>query len=558
MSAERVHGPGIDKCGGANARGWEGAFRAPVAFRDVSPVVSPKTAAAPPRPSHVEPVGVSELAALADARLEFAAAHPLVTGATLRAQHVRPGDLFAALPGANAHGADFAAQALAAGAAAVLTDEAGASRPALREAGVPLLVHEDPRGVLGALAARIYGDPSSKLAIVGVTGTSGKTTVTTMIEAGLRAAGHTTGLIGTVQTVIAGERLDSAFTTPEAPDLQALFAVMVERGVTHAVMEVSSHALALGRAAGTRFAVGAFTNLSQDHLDFHADMEDYFQAKAALFDGRAAKEVVCVDNEWGRRLVKDGTRTVSLSEDATWRAENITVAASGAQSFLVAGPDDIKLDAVVRLPGIFNVSNALLAIACAHAAGVAPEDTIRAIGELDVPGRMERVNRGQDFVALVDYSHKPAAVSAVLDTVRDQIDRAGVGGKVIVVLGCGGDRDKAKRPIMGEAAARRAELTVVTDDNPRGEDPAAIRAAMYRGALQVPQDERGEVVEIGDRRAAIHEAVRRARPGDIVVVAGKGHETGQEIAGVVHPFDDRHVLADAIDERFGIFGKDHA
>ncbi|MFB9908269.1 UDP-N-acetylmuramoyl-L-alanyl-D-glutamate--2,6-diaminopimelate ligase [Allokutzneria oryzae] len=482
----------------------------------------------------------------------------MITGATLRAQHVRPGDLFAALPGANAHGADFAAQALAAGAVAVLTDEAGAARPALRGSGVPLLVHDDPRGVLGALAARIYGDPSGKLAIVGVTGTSGKTTVTTMIESGMRAAGHTTGLIGTVQTVIAGQRLDSAFTTPEAPDLQALFAVMVERGVTHVAMEVSSHALALGRAAGTGFAVGAFTNLSQDHLDFHTDMEDYFQAKAALFDGRAAREVVCVDSEWGRRLVKDGTVSVSITGEATWRAVDITVAASGSQTFGVVGPDGVRLDAVVRLPGIFNVSNAVLAIACGHAAGIAPEDTVRGIAGLDVPGRMERVNRGQDFVALVDYSHKPAAVSAVLDTVRDQLDRAGTGGKVIVVLGCGGDRDKAKRPIMGEAAARRAELTVVTDDNPRSEDPAAIRAAMYQGALDVPQDERGEVVEIGDRRAAIHEAVRRARPGDIVVVAGKGHETGQEIAGVVHPFDDRHVLADAIDERFGIFGKDDA
>ncbi|GAA4026132.1 UDP-N-acetylmuramoyl-L-alanyl-D-glutamate--2,6-diaminopimelate ligase [Allokutzneria multivorans] len=523
----------------------------------MSPVVSPKAATAPPRPSHVEPVGLSELAALVDARARLDADEPLITGATLRAQHVRPGDLFAALPGANAHGADFAAQALAAGAVAVLTDEAGASRPALRN--VPLLVHEDPRGVLGALAARIYGDPSEKLAIVGVTGTSGKTTVTTMIESGLRAAGRKTGLIGTVQTVIAGQRLDSAFTTPEAPDLQALFAVMVERGVTHVAMEVSSHALALGRAAGTRFAVGAFTNLSQDHLDFHADMEDYFQAKAALFDGRADVEVVCVDNEWGPRLVKDGTVTVALDDEkATWRAEDVTVAASGAQSFRVAGPDGIELDAVVRLPGIFNVSNALLAVACAHAAGVAPEDTVRAIGELDVPGRMERVNRGQDFVALVDYSHKPAAVSAVLDTVRDQIDRAGNGGKVIVVLGCGGDRDRAKRPIMGEAAVRRAELTVVTDDNPRSEEPGVIRTAMVEGALAVPQDQRGEVVEIGDRRAAIQEAVRRAEPGDIVVVAGKGHETGQEVGGVVHPFDDRHVLADAIDERFGFFGKDHA
>ncbi|WP_249044628.1 UDP-N-acetylmuramoyl-L-alanyl-D-glutamate--2,6-diaminopimelate ligase [Crossiella equi] len=466
-----------------------------------------------------------------------------VTGATLRAQQVRPGDLFAGLPGARVHGAKFSAQAVANGAAAILTDPAGAELAEVRGTGLPVLVHADPRGVLGTLAARIYGNPSDRLSIIGITGTSGKTTVSTLVESGLRAAGRTTGLIGTVATVIAGERLDSSFTTPEAPDLQALFALMLERGVTDVAMEVSSHALSLGRVAGSYFAVGAFTNLSQDHLDFHADMEDYFAAKAKLFDGRADRHVVVVDNEWGRRLVGEGTATVSLTGDATWRAVDITAEPTGIQRFRALGPEGIELRLAIRLPGDFNVANALLAAACLHAAGVEDSAIIEGLSAVDVPGRMERVVRGQDFTAVVDYSHKPGAVAAVLDSVREQAGR----GRVLVVLGCGGDRDSAKRPLMGEAATRRAELTVVTDDNPRSEDPAAIRAAMLAGALAVPEGERGEVIEVGDRGEAIREAVRRARPGDVVVVAGKGHETGQEVNGVVHPFDDRQVLAEAID-----------
>ncbi|MFB9432727.1 UDP-N-acetylmuramoyl-L-alanyl-D-glutamate--2,6-diaminopimelate ligase [Streptoalloteichus tenebrarius] len=526
------------------------------------PVLSGKVAPAPPRPSHVTPTAVAELARLADARVVSqgpdAPATP-VTGVTLRAQNTRPGDLYAALPGARAHGADFADQALAAGAVAVLTDEAGAARPALREAPpvrdgrVPVLVCADPRAVVGGLAAHVYGNPSSRLRVLGVTGTSGKTTTTYLLEGALRAAGHTTGLVGTVETRIAGERMESAFTTPEAPDLQALFASMVERGVSHVAMEVSSHALALGRVAGTRFAVGAFTNLSQDHLDFHRDLEDYFAAKAKLFDGRSEREVVCVDGEWGRRLVRPHTITVSTvaGQDAGWTAVDVVSHATGAQSFTAVGPDGRRTPVEVRLPGTFNVANALLALACAHAVGVDPADAARGLSEVDVPGRMERVDLGQDFTAVVDYSHKPAAVAAVLDAVRAQRERAGRPGRVIIVLGCGGDRDTAKRPLMGRVAASGADLLVVTDDNPRGEDPAAIRAAMLAGALELPATDRGEVVEIGDRREAIAEAVRRARPGDVVVVAGKGHETGQEVAGVVHPFSDRAVLAEAVRARLG-------
>ena len=512
-----------------------------VTFRDVPAKLVGKAVTAPPRPARIEPVPLTTLVARSDARVltQERAASVHVTGATLRAQHVLPGDLFAALPGARVHGADFAAEAVRAGAVAVLTDEEGARRAALRD--VPVLVHDDPRQILGPIAAWIYGEPSLHLSVMGVTGTSGKTTTTYMIDAGLRTAGHKTGLVGTVETRIAGERLASAFTTPEAPDLQALFAVMVERGVTHVPMEVSSHALALGRAAGTRFAVGAFTNLSRDHLDFHPDMEDYFQAKALLFDGRSATEVVCVDGEWGKRLVTPQTITVATQGAGDWTATGLTTSYAGEQTFTVHGPDGLELPVTLPMPGTFNVANALVAAACLHAVGVVPADITAGLGAVEVPGRMERVALGQDFTAVVDYAHKPAAVALALDAMRARTD-----GRVLVVLGCGGDRDTEKRPMMGEAAARRSELLIVTDDNPRTEDPAAIRAATMAGALDVPPGERGEVLDIGDRRAAIAEAVNRARPGDVVVIAGKGHETGQEINGVVHPFSDHDELRSAI------------
>lgn len=524
------------------------ALRTQVIFRDVPAKLVGKAVTAPPRPTRITPVPLTTLVARADARLVTSSAGPAdraVTGVTLRAQHVLPGDLFAALPGARVHGADFVASAVAAGAVAVLTDEAGAAKPAVRDAvrdaGIDVIVHEDPRDLVGSVAAWIYGEPSLRLSVLGVTGTSGKTTTAYMVEAALRAAGHRTGLVGTVETRIAGERLASAFTTPEAPDLQALFAVMVERGVTHVPMEVSSHALALGRVNGTRFATGAFTNLSQDHLDFHSDLEDYFQAKALLFDGRSTSEVVCVDGEWGKRLVTPHTITVAAAGDADWTASGITTSRTGEQTFTMHGPDGLAMPVTLPIPGSFNIANALLAAAVAHSAGVAPEDLVAGLAAVEVPGRMERVALGQDFTAVVDYAHKPEAVALALDAMRGRTD-----GRLIVVLGCGGDRDEGKRPLMGEAAARRSDLLIVTDDNPRSEDPAAIRAAMREGATRVPSGERGEVVEVGDRRAAIEAAVDRARPGDVVVIAGKGHETGQEIDGVVHPFSDRDELRAAI------------
>ncbi|WP_410655142.1 UDP-N-acetylmuramoyl-L-alanyl-D-glutamate--2,6-diaminopimelate ligase [Amycolatopsis sp. lyj-112] len=477
-----------------------------------------------------------------------AAAELTVTGSTLRAQHVLPGDLFAALPGARAHGADFSDQAIAAGAAAVLTDEAGAERPVLRDAGVPILVHPDPRAALGEIAAWIYGEPSLNLSVLGITGTAGKTTTSYLVDAGLKAAGLTTGLIGTVETRIAGERLASGFTTPEAPDLQALFAVMVEQGVTHVPMEVSSHALSLGRVNGTRFAVGAFTNLSQDHLDFHKDMEEYFAAKSLLFDGRSTAEVVVVDSAWGQALLTPHTVTVSTEPgaeahgvEAQWRATDLVPTAAGEQTFTLHGPDGLAASAKIPLPGEFNVANAVLAAAILNTAGVPLEAIVAGLATVEVPGRMERVYLGQPFTAVVDYAHKPAAVAQGLDALRARTE-----GRIITVLGCGGDRDTAKRPVMGEAAVRRSEVLIVTDDNPRSEDPAAIRAAMLAGARNAGPAQGGEILEIADRREAIVHAVELAQPGDIVFIAGKGHETGQEVQGVVHPFSDRDELASAI------------
>ncbi|MGH3833390.1 MAG: UDP-N-acetylmuramoyl-L-alanyl-D-glutamate--2,6-diaminopimelate ligase [Pseudonocardiaceae bacterium] len=509
--------------------------------------MTPSLVETPLRPSRPGSTPVTALAALAGATLSAPSDRTpvdrtLVTGIALRAQQVLAGDLFAALPSLSTgrrHGADFAATALRAGAVAVLTDPDGARRPALAGGAIPVLVHPDPRSVLGALSARIFGAPATRLAVLGITGTAGKTTTAYLLEAGLRAAGARTGLLGTVAARIGETLVPSTCTTPEAPDLQALLALMAERGVTHVPIEVSSHALALGRVSATAFAVGAFTNLSQDHLDFHADLEDYFAAKAMLFDGRARAEVVCIDDAWGRRLVTGATTTVSSGGEATWHARDITAQISGSQTFRVLGPDGFDRPVVTRLPGAFNVANVLLALAVGHLAGADPVLLARGIATAEVPGRMQRVDRGQSFLALVDYAHKPAAVAALLDTVRTQVL-----GRILVVLGCGGDRDTAKRPLMGAEAARRADLLVVTDDNPRTEDPAAIRAAILAGARGVAGS---SVVEIGDRAEAIAYALARARPGDAVVVAGKGHETAQEVRGVKHPFVDADVLADLLE-----------
>jgi UDP-N-acetylmuramoyl-L-alanyl-D-glutamate--2,6-diaminopimelate ligase len=470
-----------------------------------------------------------------------------ITGVTLRAQDVRSGDLFAALPGASTHGAGFHADAIERGAVAVLTDAAGLAELAGDAGSVPVLLHPEPRSVLGELAATVYGRPSEHLAVVGVTGTSGKTTTTYLIEAGLRSAGRTVGLIGTVGLRINGVDIPSTLTTPEAPALQALLAVMAERGVDTVVMEVSSHALTLGRVDGIHFAVGGFTNLSRDHLDFHPTMEDYFEAKARLFDPasplRARRAVVCVDDDAGRAMANRTNTAITVSTQgrpADWRAEDVT-AEAGAQEFTAVDPAGVHHRMGISLPGGYNIANCLVALAILDAVGVSPEQASAGLRHTQVPGRLEQIDRGQDFLALVDYAHKPGALREVLRSLRRP------GSRLAVVFGAGGDRDPGKRAPMGRIATELADLVIVTDDNPRGEDPAAIRREILAGAAEAGAAVR--VVEIGDRRAAIDHAVAWAAPGDVVLIAGKGHETGQTRGGQTHPFDDRVELAAALEER---------
>ena len=502
--------------------------------------VSEPAAALPLRPSSVAPSALAMLSHMAGAELR-GPGMVSVTGVSSNSDLVEPGDLFAALPGSTGHGARFGAVARARGAVAVLTDPDGLTQLAdLGLGDLPALLVADPRSVLGAISSQVYGHPSRSVPVLGVTGTSGKTTTTFLVRAGLQQAGRRTGLIGTVGVFVADEVIKTPFTTPEAPQLQALLAVMVERGTRCVAMEVSSHALRMGRVDGVEFAVAAFTNLSQDHLDFHQDMQDYFAAKALLFDGRARREVVVIDDDWGRRLVDSKTVTVSTTGGGDWRATGIAVRQDGSTRFRVTGPAG-SFDAGCRIPGRYNVANAVLAFAILSEVGVDPRAVAGAVGAAQVRGRMELVEGGQPFLAVVDYSHKPAGVSGALAALRPLTE-----GRLIIVLGCGGDRDRGKRPVMGEVAARYADVLIVTDDNPRSEDPATIRAAMLNGARSVPAAESARIIEEGDRRAAIYLAVRLAEPGDTVLVAGKGHETGQEFCGYMLNFDDVSVMREAL------------
>lgn len=479
------------------------------------------------RPSTVPQRGLAALAAAAD--LE-ATGDPQITGVSLVSGRVRPGDLFAALAGTAGHGIDYLDQALAAGAAGVLTDPEAAKR---LPADVPCVVAAKPREVLGALAAELYDHPTRKFRTFGVTGTQGKTTTTHLAEA---AWGQTrAAVIGTNGTRIRGAEVDSRLTTPEAPDLQALFAVMAEEKIEMCAMEVSSHALVQGRVNGFCFDTAAFLNLGRDHLDFHADMDDYFQAKAKLFTPEHTKHaVINVGDPYGARLAAETdvpTTTFSFTgTEADWQADQPRETEHGG-NVMLHGPDGATIELFVPLVGTFNLVNAAAAeLALARIGG---DTTTLAAGLAKAPGvsgRMELIEAGQPFRVVVDYAHKPQAISAVLAALRPSTS-----GRLIIVLGAGGDRDRGKRPQMGSAAAA-ADLVIVTDDNPRTEDPAVIRAEVIAG---LPVDARA--VEVADRREAIAYALKQAAAGDTVVIAGKGHETGQEIDGIVQPFDDREV-----------------
>jgi UDP-N-acetylmuramoyl-L-alanyl-D-glutamate--2,6-diaminopimelate ligase len=459
-----------------------------------------------------------------------------VAGLAYDNRAVSPGTLFFCVPGFTRDGHDFAPDAVARGAVALVV-----ARPL--GLGVPEVVVPDVRAAMARAAARFHGDPSATLPVVGITGTSGKTTTAYLVRALLEAAGRPCGLLGTVASVVAGEERPVVRTTPEAIDVQACLRAMLDGGDRACAMEVSSHALELRRVDGIRFAVAAFSNLSQDHLDFHPSMESYFAAKRRLFtDFDVGTAIVGVDDEWGRRLAADlpGAVTVALDRDADWRALDVC-AGLGGTAFRVVSPAG---EAEVELPmrGRFNAANALLALAAGSALGLALEPMAAALGRAEaVPGRAEAVDEGQPFAVLVDYSHKPGALENVLAAAREMAV-----GRVIAVFGAGGDRDRGKRPLMGAIGARLADAAIVTSDNPRSEDPEAIIDEVLGG---VPAGATGVEREV-DRRAAIRRAVALAEPGDVVVIAGKGHERGQELAGGRREaFDDVEVAREELRAR---------
>jgi UDP-N-acetylmuramoyl-L-alanyl-D-glutamate--2,6-diaminopimelate ligase len=441
---------------------------------------------------------------------------------------VTPGTLFFCVPGFTRDGHDFAGEAIARGAVALVVQ-----RPL--GTSVPEVLVDDVRAAMAPAAARLAGDPTARLTTVGITGTNGKTTSAFLVRALLEAGGHSTGLLGTVTAIVGGEQHAVARTTPEAIDLQRTFADMLAAGDDAVVMEVSSHALALHRADAIHWSAAVFTNLTQDHLDFHADMEDYFLAKRRLFEAGPELQVINVDDPYGARLARDfpGAIRIGLdSADAQVRAIAIEGDAGGS-SFTVDGR---RLS--TTLPGRFNVLNALGAVVVARELGVDGDAIADGLRHAErVPGRFEPVDEGQPFAVFVDYSHKPDALEAVLRTARQLTD-----GRLIVVFGAGGDRDRGKRPLMGAAAARLADAAIITSDNPRNEDPEAIMAEIAGGA---PDAER-----VVDRRAAIQRAIALAAPGDVVVVAGKGHERYQEFEdGRTVPFDDVAVAREALRAR---------
>jgi UDP-N-acetylmuramoyl-L-alanyl-D-glutamate--2,6-diaminopimelate ligase len=483
----------------------------------------------------------------------------VVRGVTLDSRTVGPGDLYAALPGAHAHGAQFAAAAQRDGAVVVLTDGAGEALLRAHGCTLPTFVVPQPRAVLGDVAGRVYGtvEGSRRLSVLGVTGTNGKTTTTYLLDSALRAAGRTTGLIGTVETRVAGQRQQSVRTTPEAPEMHRLLAVMRERGVQVCSMEVSSQALAQHRVDGIVVDVAGFTSFSQDHLELHGDMATYLAAKALLFTPQHSRQaVVVVDDDGGREIARRSTvPVVTVSGrpdgDADWVVAGRTPDRTGTSFVLrpTRGEGREVGDLTLRcpLPGDFNVTNTALAAVMLLRWGMSPASVVRGLRRAGgVPGRMEQVGAaGSDApLAVVDYAHTPDAVAAALAALRPVVE-----GRLIVVLGAGGDRDPGKRGAMGAAAATAADVVVVTDDNPRCEDPAVIRAAVLAGAREAARTSGADVVEIGDRAEAIRHAAAQAAAGDVLLVAGKGHEQGQEVGGEVHPFDDRDQLRAALSAR---------
>ncbi|MCT9626610.1 UDP-N-acetylmuramoyl-L-alanyl-D-glutamate--2,6-diaminopimelate ligase [Pseudarthrobacter equi] len=511
------------------------------------------------RPAAVEPVRLESIGVAVGVAVPGHAAGVTVTGITLNSRAVEAGDLYVALPGASRHGADFVAQALEAGAVAVLTDDAGARLLALgNDTPVPVLVVDKPRNVVGPLSAAIYGSTDGAdedFTLFGVTGTNGKTTTTYFINSLLRALGTRSGLIGTIEILAGTEPIPSLLTTPESTEVHGLLALMRERGLGAAAMEVSSHAISYQRVDGVLFDVAGFTNLTQDHLDLHGTMDDYFATKADLFTpARARRAVVTVDDEWGRRLAGTaGIPVTTLSTDgqtaADWAVAATEPRALGT-SFTLKGPDGAELRLHTGLPGSFNVANAALAAVMVLSGGVDPAVLQDALDTADpftvaVPGRMQLV--AEQPAAVVDFAHNTDALARALEAVRPPAP----GSRLIVVFGATGQRDQGKRPAMGAVAARLADTVIITDDDPHDEDAAAIRADVLAGA----EDARSsnalpcEILEVFPRDEAIRRAVELAGPLDSILVAGRGHEVWQEVKGVNLALDDRVELRSALTAR---------
>jgi len=457
-------------------------------------------------------------------------------------RRVGPGDVFIALKGLKTAGADFAADAIARGAVAVVAEQPAPSSP------VTWIEVADARSAMATLAAEFYGRPSHAMRVVGITGTNGKTTTAYLLRAVFEAAGVKCGLLGTVTYSVGDEELPASRTTPEAPDVQRMFRRMVDSGCGACVMEVSSHALALRRVDETRFAAGVFTNLTRDHLDYHGDMESYFAAKRRLFEmlPPTAAAILNMDDPRGELLRKASSRPVTYAinkpADVTPGPLSLTF---GGLEFDVRTPDG-PVHVKSRLVGRPNVSNILATVATAMAVDIPAAAIERGLASLSgVPGRFELASRGNDDVTVVvDYAHTDDALKNLLETARPLAQR-----QVITVFGCGGDRDRTKRPLMGAVAARLSDVVVITSDNPRGEDPARIIDEIKRG-LPPPSDrDAASVVAIVDRKEAIEFAITKAQPGDLVLLAGKGHEKSQVIGGRDHPFDDVEIARGALERR---------
>ncbi|MGH3132419.1 MAG: UDP-N-acetylmuramoyl-L-alanyl-D-glutamate--2,6-diaminopimelate ligase [Gaiellaceae bacterium] len=464
---------------------------------------------------------------------EVTGARPVAIGdLAYDTRRVTKGALFFCVRGDRVDGHELAWEAVERGAAAVVVDHP-------LGVDVPQLVVPEVRAAMAVAADAFFGEPTKSLEVAGVTGTNGKTTTTFLLQSMLAAAGRRPGLVGTVEWVVGGEQRPAPFTTPEAVDLQRLFREMLDAGDMSAAVEASSHGAALRRLDRVRFDALVFTNLSQDHLDLHGSMEEYFQAKRRLFTGpQPPPAAVSLGDDWGRRLAGDLAAahraplvTFGLDEGADVRPERLELAPHGSR-FRAAG-----FEIETSLPGPFNVENALGAVAAGLLLDVDEAAIVEGIARVtDVPGRFEAIDAGQPFTVVVDYAHTPNSLETVLRAARGLGD-----GKVIAVFGAGGDRDRGKRPLMGKVAAELADVVIVTSDNPRSEDPLAVIQDVLQGA--------GLDIEIDpDRRSAIRRAIGLAEEGDVVVVAGKGHEQGQEIAGTVHPFDDRTVAREALAE----------